>query len=54
MRASRIFAAIALFALAAAAPASAVTLAPACTGGCFGVDIEIDVTLTSVQLTMDF
>ena len=46
--------AVALFALASAAPASAVTLAPACAGNCFGVDIELDVTLTSVQLTMDF
>jgi hypothetical protein len=56
MPASRIVAAlaVALFALASAAPASAVTLAPACAGDCFGVDIEMDVTLTSVQLTMDF
>jgi len=54
MRASRIFAAIALFALASAAPAGALTLAPACAGDCFGANIEADVTLTRVRLTMDF
>jgi hypothetical protein len=54
MRAFWTFAVIAFFALAAATPASALTLTPACAGGCFGVDIELDVTLTSVQLTMDF
>ena len=56
MRASRGFAAlaIALFALASAGPAGAVSLVPVCADGCFGVDIELDVTLTSVQLTMHF
>jgi hypothetical protein len=46
--------AIGLFALASAAPARAVTLTPVCAGGCFDVAIEIDATLNSVQLTMDF
>jgi hypothetical protein len=57
MPASRIFAAlaVALFALASAGPASALSLTPAnCPGDCYGVDIELDVTLTSVQLMMDF
>jgi hypothetical protein len=46
--------AFALFASVAGAPANALTLTPACEGDCFGVDIEVEVTLTSVQLTMDF
>lgn len=56
MPASRILAALAvsLFALASGAPAQALTLTPVCADGCFGVDISVDVTLTDVQLTMDF
>lgn len=56
MRASRALSVlpVVLFALASTRPAGAITLVPACAGDCFGVDIEVDVTLTSVQLTMDF
>lgn len=54
MRAFRFALAVALFGLLSAGSASAITLVPECTGGCFGVDIELNVTLTSVQLTMDF
>ena len=46
--------AIALFASASAGPAIALTMVPGCADGCFGVDIVVDATLTSVQVSMDF
>jgi hypothetical protein len=49
--------AVALFALASAGPARALSLFPECAGDCYGLDsddIRVDVTLNSVQLTMNF
>jgi hypothetical protein len=56
MAAPRTFAAlaVALFALVSAKPASALSLYPACTGDCFGVDITVNVSLTNLQIIMDF